>query len=88
MPRTRAERGARAQTALVSPGSRLQVGALRAAERTSPARRAWPGTPGRAPCGARVLAASPSPGVDLLFIGRLDKGAGGEEGGAGLRLPK
>lgn len=34
-PRTRAERGAGAQMAWASPGSRLQVGALRAAESAS-----------------------------------------------------
>lgn len=83
-PGQKAEPGRRRASA--SPRSRLQVGALRASECASPARRAWLSAPGRVPCGAGVLAASPC--VDLLFIGRLDKGAGGEEGGAGLRLPK
>lgn len=52
----------------------MQVGALRAAECTSLSHRAWLSRQGRVSCGAGVLA---GPGVDLLFIGHLDKGAGG-----------
>lgn len=69
-----------------SPGTPAARGGSGGREPRTLTRPLQPRAPGRASSGAGVLAGSP--GVDLLFIGNLGKGAGGEEGGAGPRLPK